>query len=74
MSHGLYKREPRGWRPRGSETRDARVPISADDPEMDCGWKAIPLPPTIDDGWEIFDSSKDRKTGWRRWHLVEGSA
>jgi hypothetical protein len=55
-------------------TRDARVPISADDPEMDCGWQCIPIPPTIDDGWEIFDTSKDYKTGWRRFHRVEGSA
>ena len=55
-------------------TRDFRVPISADDPDMDCGWSCIPIPPTIDDGWKIFDSSKDYKTGWRRWHLVEGTA
>jgi hypothetical protein len=41
---------------------------------MDCGWQSIPIRPTIDDGWNIFDSSKDYKTGWRRWHLVEGSA
>jgi hypothetical protein len=55
-------------------TRDARVPISADDPDMDCGWRSIPIAPTIDDGWEIFDSSKDHKTGWHRRHWVEGSA
>jgi hypothetical protein len=55
-------------------TRDFRVPIADDDPEMDCGWQSIPVPPTIDDGWKIFDSSKDYKTGWRRWHWVEGSA
>jgi hypothetical protein len=55
-------------------TRDARVPISADDPDMENGWRCIPIPPTIDDSWEIFDTSKDRKTGWRRLHRVEGSA
>jgi hypothetical protein len=46
-------------------TRDARVPHAADDPEMECGWRCIPIPPTIDDIWEIVDTSKDYKTGWR---------
>jgi hypothetical protein len=55
-------------------TRDARVPLSADDPEFYQGWQCIPIPPTLDDGWEIFDTSKDRKTGWRKWHWVEGNA
>jgi hypothetical protein len=46
-------------------TRDARVPLDATDPEMDRGWRAIPIPPTSDDDWEIVDTSKDYKTGWR---------
>jgi hypothetical protein len=25
-----------------------------------------PEPPSEDDSWQIFDTSKDRKTGWRR--------
>jgi hypothetical protein len=51
-------------------TRDEKVPLSQDDPEMDCGWRCIPVPPTIDDGWVIFDQSKDYRTGWRRIRLV----
>jgi hypothetical protein len=50
--------------------RDARVPIAADDPDMDEGWRCIPIPPTCDPSWEIFDKSKDRKTGWRRIRIV----
>jgi len=55
-------------------TRDARVPLSADDPEMDCGWCCVPVPPTADDGWFILDSSHDRKTVWGRWHEALGNA
>jgi hypothetical protein len=55
-------------------TRDAKVPYSADDPEMQDGWRCIPVPPTADDGWFILDDSNDRKTEWGRWHDVEGSA
>jgi hypothetical protein len=51
-------------------TRDARVPLSDDDPDFDCGWRCIPVPPSLDDGWEIFDTSKDHKTGWRRFRIV----
>jgi hypothetical protein len=29
-------------------TRDARVPISSDDADMDCGWQSLPIPPTMD--------------------------
>jgi hypothetical protein len=47
-------------------TRDAKVPLSADDPEMNCGWVCIPVRPTADDGWTIIDSSRDRKTRWAR--------
>jgi hypothetical protein len=47
-------------------TRDARVPFSADDPDMECGWRCIPIPPTDDDGWVIVDERSDRATGWTR--------
>jgi hypothetical protein len=47
-------------------TRDAKVPRSADDSEMANGWCCIPIPPTLDEGWTIFDTSKDYKTGWLR--------
>jgi hypothetical protein len=50
--------------PRVVYTRDARVPLSADDPEMENGWRCIPVPPTADDEWVIIDNSKDYKTGW----------
>jgi len=51
-------------------TRDARVPLSDDDPNFDCGWRCIPVPPTLDESWKIFDTSGDKKTGWRRIRLV----
>jgi hypothetical protein len=47
-------------------TRDWPTPISAEEYEMDCGWRSIPVPPTEDPAWEIFDTSRDRRTGWRR--------
>jgi hypothetical protein len=47
-------------------TRDARVPLVAGDDEFIYGWQNIPQRPTPDDGWVIFDTSKDRKTGWMR--------
>jgi hypothetical protein len=51
-------------------TRDARVPFSDDDREMEHSWRCIPVPPTADDEWIIVDDSKDYKTGWiRRCHL-----
>jgi hypothetical protein len=46
-------------------TRDAKVPRDNTDREMNDGWRCIPVPPTSDDGWEICDTSKDYKTGWR---------
>ena len=48
------------------KTRDARVPVSADDPEMTCGWRCIPVPPSEDSRWQICDTRHDRKTSWRR--------
>jgi len=47
-------------------TRDARIPLVAGDDEFVHGWRCIPLPPSLDDGWTIFDTSKDYKTGWQR--------
>jgi hypothetical protein len=70
----LEERDGRRYVIEHAYTRDARVPISADDLDMECGWRCIPIPPTDDPAWEIFDNSPDRKTGWRRLHLVEGSA
>jgi len=48
-------------------TRDARVPLSADDPGMETGWRCIPIRPTADDAWFIIDTSRDWKTTWARW-------
>jgi hypothetical protein len=47
-------------------TRDHRAPLCEGDDDLDQGWQSIPLPPSLDDGWEIFDTRKDYKTGWRR--------
>jgi hypothetical protein len=59
-------------------TRDIQVPIVENDDQLEWGWQSIPVRPATDDddfdAWEIFDDSKDYKTGWRRWHLVEGNA
>jgi hypothetical protein len=55
-------------------TRDAKVPISADDLEMENGWRCIPIPPTDDGRWFILDDSRDYKTEWGRWHDVWGNA
>jgi hypothetical protein len=50
-------------------TRDARVPLYADDEDWDHGWQCIPLPPRPDEHgeWQIdqtYDS--DHKTRWFR--------
>jgi hypothetical protein len=55
-------------------TRDARVPLFDGDDDLDHGWQYIPLPPSLDDGWHIFDRRKDRKTGWRRIRIEWGPA
>jgi hypothetical protein len=47
-------------------TRDWQVPLVADDDDFKTGWQNIPLPPSYDDGWVVFDSSRDKKTGWER--------
>jgi len=47
-------------------TADAIIPRSADDPNCENGFRCIPIRPTADDDWVIFDSSKKRKTGWLR--------
>jgi hypothetical protein len=53
-------------------TRDAKVPYSADDPDMENNWRCIPVRPTADGDWFILDSSRDYKTTWGRWHDAEG--
>jgi hypothetical protein len=58
-------------------TRDEKVPIVEGDDDLDYGWNSVPVRPAMDDdwqSWEIFDDTGDRKTGWRRFHRVEGSA
>jgi hypothetical protein len=55
-------------------TRDEVVPLSDDDPQMECGWRCIPVPPTNDGGWVIFDDTRDYKTGWIRRTLQWGRA
>jgi hypothetical protein len=48
-------------------TRDAKVPLSADDLAMENGWRCIPMPPTTDGDWFIIDDNRDYKTEWARW-------
>jgi hypothetical protein len=55
-------------------TRDIRIPLSADDPTMEAGWRCIPIPPTDDPDWFILDTSSDKRTVWGRWHDAEGTA
>jgi hypothetical protein len=45
-------------------TRDAVVPLSDHDREMESGWRRIAVPSSDDCGWIIVDSIRDRKTGW----------
>jgi hypothetical protein len=47
-------------------TRDLRVPLSNDDPEMLNGWRCIPIRPTDDKRWFILEE-RDYKTVWGRW-------
>jgi hypothetical protein len=47
-------------------TGDIKIPLSADDLAMECGWRMVPVPPTADEGWIIADSRSDKKTGWMR--------
>lgn len=51
-------------------TRDIQVPLDANDPDFICGWRSIPVPPSLDGLWVIFDCSKDNATGWRRIRLA----
>ena len=57
-------------------TRDAQVPLVADDWDFNYGWRCIPLPPTLDDDWIIIDNSPDYRTGGIRaaWIGPEGRA
>jgi hypothetical protein len=45
-------------------TRDAVIPLSDDDREMEHSCRCIPVLPTDDPGWFVFDSSRDWKTVW----------
>ena len=45
-----------------AKTRDERVPLGDDDPDMNYGWRCIPVPPSDDPGWFIVDNSHDYKT------------
>jgi hypothetical protein len=47
-------------------TRDARIPLVAGDDDWTFGFQCIPLPPSLDGGWTIFDMTKNYKTGWQR--------
>jgi hypothetical protein len=47
-------------------TRDFPAPIASDDWEMETGWRSVPVPPSDDPAWKIFDTRKDRRTGWQR--------
>ena len=47
-------------------TRDIRIPLSADDPEMENGWQCISIPPTDDERWFVLEE-RDYKTVWGRW-------
>jgi hypothetical protein len=47
-------------------TRDVRVPLVEGDDEFSCGWQNVSVTPTPDASWEVWDSSGDKKTVWRR--------
>jgi hypothetical protein len=48
-------------------TRDHRAPLFEGSSEEHDGWRCIPVPPgPPEEGWEILDSSSDRKTLWFR--------
>jgi hypothetical protein len=53
-------------------TRDRKVD-DVDANGRSVGWHSISIPPD-GDGWEIADSSSDRKTKWRRRVLVPVSS
>jgi hypothetical protein len=60
-----------------TETRDERVPLSADDPEMDTGWSCIPVPPSADPRRFIprhLPRPQDRVGTLDRLRDVEGTA
>jgi hypothetical protein len=50
-------------------TRDLVV-IDLDNHGAEIGWSCMPQVPDRRDGWQIFDSSSDDKTGWRRISLA----
>jgi hypothetical protein len=48
-------------------TRDDKVPLEEGDVEFTYGWRCVPVPPgPEEEGWQIADSSHDRKTLWFR--------
>jgi hypothetical protein len=47
-------------------TLDLKVPIAADDMAMDSCWRMLPLAPTCDPAWFIWDASDDKRTVWAR--------
>jgi hypothetical protein len=40
--------------------------LAANDPDMNAGWKMIPIPPIPDADWFIIDTGHDSKTDWAR--------
>jgi hypothetical protein len=65
----MKPQDPSGGTPLWLEkaiTRYARVPLSADDPEMENGWQCVAVPPTNDPRWFVIDESRDYKTVWGR--------
>jgi hypothetical protein len=62
-----HDKHPSGFRVTQRITRDARMPLSDDDREMDHSWRCIPVPPgPPEEGWQVLDSSHDFKTTWHR--------
>ena len=50
-----------------ANTRDDRIPFDVE--SFESGWRCIPVRPE-GPGWEIYDSSSDKSTKWRRWIVV----
>ena len=55
-------------------THDARAPLCVGDENFNCGWQSIPVPPDLSSDWQIFDTGKDYRTGWRRIRIEWGRA
>jgi hypothetical protein len=62
-----HDKNPSGFRFTKRYTLDVRVPLSDDDSEMKHSWRNIPIPPgPPEEGWQVLDSSHDRRTTWAR--------